>query len=146
MGQTMNVVFFFVFFNWKENFDRKYQSIQLLFPRENPKENQISTTPETTKHKHGSLLFCHTDDIISMSNCHAELIYTEAITQDNFNHQKRVKYVPADPAEEQVPVQVPALLVHSRQPAVCNTQPMQHCSPAALQLQLQLQLQLRRPP
>lgn len=45
---------------------------------------------------------------------------------------------PVVPAVEQLPVQVPALPVHSRPPAVCSTQPRQHCSPADLQLQLQL--------
>lgn len=47
--------------------------------------------------------------------------------------------LPVVPAVEQLPVQA-ALAVHSRQPAVCSTQPRLHCSPAGLQLQLLLLL------
>lgn len=49
--------------------------------------------------------------------------------------------VPAVPAVEQLPVQAPAQAAHSRQLAVCSTQPRLHCNPADLQLQL---LRLRR--
>lgn len=47
----MNVFFFFLIRN-EIFFDRKYQSVQLLWPPKRPKENQISTTPETTYQKH----------------------------------------------------------------------------------------------
>lgn len=51
--------------------------------------------------------------------------------------------VPVDPAVERLLAQEPGLPVRSRRPAVCNTRPRLHCSPAARQQQLHL-LQLLR--